>query len=108
MSAYLMHRNPVAFPDPDVFDPSRWIDQPADVLRAREKCYAPFGRGSRNCIGQNLAMCELYVTFGTLFRRYEEFEAQDIGPLVYVDYFNAAHPDDAQPLTDVRAKRATS
>ncbi len=108
MSNYLMHRNSEAFPDPDVFDPMRWVNQPAEILRARERCFVPFARGSRNCLGQNLALCELYIALGTLFRRYEAFKARDIGRPVYIDYFNIFHPADAKPLMDLTAARASS
>lgn len=108
MSTYLMHRKPDVFPDPDTFDPARWINQPPEVLRARERCFVPFTRGSRTCLGQNLAMCELYVALGTLFRRYEKFDVQDVGLLSYMDYVNIFNPDDAKPLTEVRAERVTS
>ena len=77
MSAWLMHHDEAAFgPDPTAFDPERWINQSgsqekADLIRAREKCMVPFGRGSRNCLGQALAMCELFYTTGTIFRHFE-------------------------------------
>jgi hypothetical protein len=36
----------------------------------------------------------LYVTLGTLFRRFENLRAFDVGPedMAYVDYFSAFHP----------------
>jgi cytochrome P450 len=63
-------------------------------VRAREKCLVPFSRGSRTCIGQNLALCELYVTLGTVFRRFDNLVAFDVGleDMMYVDYFTAFHP----------------
>ena len=87
-----MHRNPDAFPSPDTFDPTRWTDP--NTVRAREKCLVTFSRGSRACIGQNLAMCELYVTLGNLFRRFENLKAFDVGTedMTHVDYFSAFHP----------------
>jgi cytochrome P450 len=94
----MLHRNSDAFPEPTRFDPTRWIDQPAEVAKARERCFVPFSRGSRMCIGQNLAMCELYVTLGTLFRRFDGLQAAYAGPLTYVDYFNSFHPQETQKL----------
>lgn len=92
----MMHRNPEAFPSPDTFDPTRWMDP--NTVRAREKCLVTFSRGSRTCIGQNLASCELYVTIGTLFRRFENLVAYDVGPedMTYVDYFTAFHKKDSR------------
>lgn len=76
MSAWLMHHDATAFgPDPTVFDPERWINiskskNTTELIRAREKCMVPFGRGSRNCLGQVLAMAELHYTIGTIFRHF--------------------------------------
>lgn len=60
------------------------------------------------CLGQNLALCELYIALGTIFRCYGTFKTTDVGPLTYVDYFNIFHPDHSQPLKDVRAQRVMS
>ncbi|KAH8901291.1 cytochrome P450 [Thozetella sp. PMI_491] len=108
MSNYLMHRSPEAFPDPDTFDPSMWIKQPADIACARESCFVPFGRGSRACLGQILALYELYLVLGTMVRRYEKVQSRDVGPLVCVDYFKICSPDDAKPLDAVTVERAAS
>ncbi|KAK5660828.1 hypothetical protein OQA88_12199 [Cercophora sp. LCS_1] len=76
MSAWLMHHYEDAFgPDATVFDPERWMNlendkEKAELVRAREKCMVPFGRGSRNCLGQALAMCELWYALGDIFRRF--------------------------------------
>lgn len=94
MSTYLQHRNTQAFPDPAVFDPERWTG-PSSLAG---KCFVPFSRGSRSCIGQNLAMCEMYVTLGTLFLRFGNLAARDVGELTYVDYLNPFHPDKSQKL----------
>ncbi|KAK0630987.1 cytochrome P450 [Bombardia bombarda] len=80
MSAWMMNRNPEAFPGPDRFDPTRWLDPDPNVVRAREKCLVAFSRGSRVCLGLILAWCELYVTFGTVFRQFENLEAYNSGP----------------------------
>lgn len=77
MSAWLMHHDAAAFrPDPAAFDPDRWTNpteskEKADQIRARDKCMVPFGKGSRNCLGQTLAMCELHYTIESIFRLYE-------------------------------------
>jgi hypothetical protein len=42
----------------------------------------------------SLAYCELYVTLGTLFRRFDKLDVHNTGPedLVYDDYFSSYHP----------------
>ncbi|KAM7201232.1 cytochrome P450 [Naviculisporaceae sp. PSN 640] len=103
MSAWTLHHNTEAFANPTVFDPDRWINDDPDKLRFREKCMIPFGRGSRNCIGQNLAMCELYSTIGAIFHRFGFDPAEgegrlDVGPnfgredLALVELFLGYHP----------------
>ncbi len=99
MSAYILHRDETIFPDPEKFDPTRWIGPP-DVLYARDHSLVSFSRGSRMCIGQNLAMCEMYVTLGMLFRRFEGLKPYDCGPedMEYVEAFTAFHPKNAKPF----------
>jgi len=98
LSAWMMHRNEDVFPNPDKFDPSRWLD-PVTV-RVLDKHLVPFGKGQRQCIGIPLAYCELYVTLGTIFRHFENMKADRLGPedLVYDDYFAAFHPMNARKL----------
>ena len=94
----MQHRNPEAFPDPGKFDPTRWVDPSPSSKSAMNRCLVPFSRGSRSCIGQNLAMCEIYVTLGTLFRRFGDLAARDVGELLYLDFLNAYHPEERQKL----------
>ncbi|KAH6893038.1 cytochrome P450 [Thelonectria olida] len=94
MSSWMMHHNADAFPNADVFDPTRWTDP--STFHERDKCLIPFSRGRRMCIGRDLAWCELYVTLGTLFRRFEDLRPFGVTPedMVYGDYFSAFHPPD--------------
>ncbi|KAI1132772.1 cytochrome P450 [Nemania abortiva] len=72
MSSYLQHRDPRIFPDPDEFRPERWL---GDTTTAGgyplSKYMVPFGKGPRMCLGMNLAMAELYLTFAHVFRRFD-------------------------------------
>ncbi|KAK3388048.1 cytochrome P450 [Podospora didyma] len=72
MSAWDMHRSAEVFPNPDLFDPNRWTLGSADEIRARERHLVAFSRGSRGCVGQNLAMCELYCTIAAVFHRFDD------------------------------------
>ncbi|KAH8157980.1 hypothetical protein CIB48_g10264 [Xylaria polymorpha] len=60
MSIPHMHRNPDNFPDPMRFDPERWLGD-AEERRRLEKVWVPFSRGTRGCLGINLAWAELYI-----------------------------------------------
>ncbi|KAA8645294.1 hypothetical protein EYZ11_003658 [Aspergillus tanneri] len=62
-SMYYIHTNPVIFPNPHEFHPERFLGPQATV--AKEHAY-PFGKGTRNCLGINLAWAELYMTVTAL------------------------------------------
>ncbi|KAK0614968.1 cytochrome P450 [Bombardia bombarda] len=84
MSAYLMHSDPAVFPSPGEFIPERWIGDGLGNIggaAAMNKSYVPFCRGSRNCLGMNLAMAEMSLILAVLFRpngpRFELFETDE-------------------------------
>lgn len=66
MTSWLMHNDPSIFQDPESFQPQRWLDNPK-----LEKYLVPFSKGSRACLGINLAYAEIYCTLAVLFRRFE-------------------------------------
>ncbi|KAI0478374.1 cytochrome P450 [Xylariaceae sp. FL0804] len=67
-SAYLLNRHPSIWEDPYTFKPERWIK--GEVSR-QEKYLATFSRGARQCLGKDLAWCELLLVLSNLFRRFE-------------------------------------
>jgi hypothetical protein len=54
----------------------------------------PKGNSKAHVNHSSLAYCEIYVTLGTLFRRFECLKANKLSPedLVYDDYFSSYHP----------------
>ena len=57
--AWSLHRNVKAYPYPDIWDHTRWLDGPGNDTEARkerERWFWPFSSGGRMCIGSNFAM----------------------------------------------------
>jgi cytochrome P450 family 110 len=66
VALYALHYNPSVWPDPDRFDPTRFIGQRHSPFE-----YAPFGGGYRRCIGAAFATTELAVAVGTIMQTVE-------------------------------------
>lgn len=66
MSSLFMHDDPVVFPEPRKFDPSRWTGPEKEF---RQKYLFNFGRGTRQCVGMNLAQAEFHMALATVFRK---------------------------------------
>ncbi|KAH7395782.1 cytochrome P450 monooxygenase-like protein [Cadophora sp. MPI-SDFR-AT-0126] len=88
MSSWMQHQDETYYPNALKFDPTRWLD-PAEARRI-DKAFVSFGKGSRGCVGINLAYCELYVSLGTLFRRYDNLLSNHLTAedWEYDDYFS--------------------
>jgi cytochrome P450 len=87
MSSFLCHTNSTLFPEPEVFRPERWLEPGAESLK---KYLVNFTRGSRMCLGKDLARTEIVYTLCMLFRRYD-MELFETGPednKVEHDFFN--------------------
>ena len=65
MSVLHIHDNDRIFPDPYKFDPSRW-QGPSPPF----KYLVPFSKGSRSCVGMDLAKAEILTTLACMFRRF--------------------------------------
>lgn len=68
MTSLIQHRDPDKFPNPTKFDPDRWLIPGSEKS---EKYLVPFSRGTRQCMGINLATAEIYLTLATVFRRFD-------------------------------------
>ncbi|CAB0014722.1 unnamed protein product [Nesidiocoris tenuis] len=55
---YLLHRNKIHWPTPEVFDPENF----APETSRHPFAYVPFSAGPRNCIGQKFAILEMKLT----------------------------------------------
>jgi cytochrome P450 family 110 len=61
---YLLHRDPRYWPDPERFDPERFLER-----RVRPTEFIPFGGGPRTCLGMAFALFEAKAVLARLFTR---------------------------------------
>lgn len=73
VSAYVLHRLPDVWPNPEGFDPSRFADCEPGPLSAPKGtpkgAYLPFSMGPRKCIGDTFAFLEAQLVLATLLPR---------------------------------------
>jgi cytochrome P450 len=68
MLAYVTHRHPEFWPEPERFDPGRFT--PEQVQRRHPLAFQPFGGGSRVCIGMNFALQEMVLFLAAVVQRF--------------------------------------
>ena len=73
ISAFTAHRDPTIFPDPETYNPERWLGEAGKDLGPY---YIAFSAGARGCIGRNIAYLEQTVLLASMLHRYD-FELAD-------------------------------
>ncbi|KAK2733102.1 hypothetical protein FQN57_002313 [Myotisia sp. PD_48] len=70
MTLIMIQQDPSIFPNPRQFMPERWIDSNGKRRRDLEGYLVTFSKGTRQCIGINLAFAEMYFGIAAIFRNF--------------------------------------
>ncbi|KAK0613232.1 cytochrome P450 [Immersiella caudata] len=68
MSHIMIHNDPEIFENPTEFRPERWMGEKGKKL---DHWLLAFSKGSRDCVGMNLAYTEMHLVLANLFTRLE-------------------------------------
>ncbi|KAL3473816.1 hypothetical protein BJX99DRAFT_260932 [Aspergillus californicus] len=67
--SWTIHRDEALFPQAEKFDPLRWLPGDNQVTDQARMAFAPFGTGSRTCLGIHLSWMELRLAVAEFFLR---------------------------------------
>ncbi|KAI8481120.1 cytochrome P450 2 sub U member 1 [Branchiostoma belcheri] len=87
LNLYSVHMDPAYWPDPDRFDPGRFLDAEGNVINKPESSM-PFGGSKRGCLGEQLARMELFLFFSTLLQSFTFTTPEGASPPTTEDVFS--------------------
>ncbi|KAF2830132.1 cytochrome P450 family protein [Ophiobolus disseminans] len=70
-STLALHHRSDVFPNPQAYNPERWLDAEGDVLCAMQSCHIPFGYGARLCLGKPFAQASIKHFVVGILMQYE-------------------------------------
>lgn len=71
INAWVTQHDQDVFPNPDAFQPERWIDASEEELKIMEQSFFAFGAGTRTCIGRHIAVMEMAKIIPELLKTFE-------------------------------------
>ena len=71
INPWVLQHDPTVYPDPQTFNPERWLEATAEHLAAMDRSFFAFGAGSRVCIGKNISYIELRKIIPELVREFD-------------------------------------
>ncbi|OOQ84467.1 cytochrome P450 monooxygenase [Penicillium brasilianum] len=89
---YTVHRScEEVFPEPDRFNPDRWLEEKGAAERNRH--FFAFATGGRGCTGKNLALVEMKILLREVYSRFTTTVAPDMdGSMKLDDQIISARP----------------
>ncbi|KAJ3562543.1 hypothetical protein NPX13_g8533 [Xylaria arbuscula] len=88
IAAYTAHRDPSLFPDPTMYNPSRWLAKGSDHLRDMRAVFIPFSTGTRGCIGRNVSIVMQAMCVATLVYHYDFALEEPEWEMEFEEWFN--------------------
>jgi cytochrome P450 len=76
---YALHRNGDVFPDPQAWQPERWLKSSETEIKEMLRWFWAFGSGGRMCIGSNLAMQEMKLIVTAIYTNWRTAIVDDQG-----------------------------
>ncbi|KAJ0066919.1 hypothetical protein NL108_004900 [Boleophthalmus pectinirostris] len=70
VNLWSLHHDPKEWPNPDSFEPARFLNNDGSGLVIPSPSYLPFGAGLRVCLGEALAKMELFLFLSTMLQRF--------------------------------------
>ena len=70
LTQWLTHRDPRFYPEPELFNPERWADDPIRSGKLSRFGYFPFGGGPRVCVGAAFASMEAVLLLAAIAQRF--------------------------------------
>ncbi|EKM58563.1 uncharacterized protein PHACADRAFT_207382 [Phanerochaete carnosa HHB-10118-sp] len=69
-NSWAILHDPVRFPDPDTFDPTRWLTPDGQLSQATSDAMVAFGFGRRICPGRHFAMESIWISMVHILAMY--------------------------------------
>ncbi|CAH0020093.1 unnamed protein product [Clonostachys rhizophaga] len=86
--AYALHRTPEIFPEPEIWNPDRWVNSSQEHLNQMRRYFWAFGSGGRMCIGNNFAWFSMKHAVGSVYTNFIS-SIHDHGDMTLVDSYLA-------------------
>ncbi|KAE8449039.1 hypothetical protein EG329_008627 [Mollisiaceae sp. DMI_Dod_QoI] len=78
-SPQCMQQNPSVYPEPQKFNPKRWLDKDEEKRKEMNRWFWVFGSGGRMCIGSHYALYMLKLSIAVIYSNFETEIVDDEG-----------------------------